>query len=407
MRAILKNFIRCPNGNIAMLFGLLMFIMLGAAGMALDYQRAVTIQTNMQEAADAALIAAVTLKATRPNMTDADVRARAKAFFDSNMRNMSSYSYSGFDVSFDPVTTQYTLAFDSKINTALLHAVDFGTIEPRIVSKAKLGKPPYLEVVMVLDNTGSMNDDGKLGDLKDAAKNLVASLHANAGAEIKIGLVPFAQYVSVGDDEEGASWLDGASPVGTFDGCVGSRGYPANTTDTDYSVNPVPETAGEPCPAALLTLTENKSVIDAAIDDMTGDGWTYIPAGLVWGWRVISAAAPFTEGATETELKDKNGTKAIILMTDGENTKSPDYPTHDNADIADANKITDELCDAIKDEDIVVYTIAFAVTDTAIKSLLEDCGSTPGHFFEPDTAGELNGAFESIAGALRNISLTQ
>ncbi len=407
MNAAFGNFRRCQSGNIAMLFGLLLFVMLAAAGVALDYQRAVTIKANMQEAADAALIAAVKLKATRPNMTDSDVQARAKAFFDSNMRNKLSYSYSDFDVSFDPITMQYTLDFDSRIKTALVHAVNFAKIEPKIVSKAKLGKPPYLEVVMVLDNTGSMNDHGKLGDLKNAAKNLVTSLHASAGADVKIGLVPFAQYVSVGDDEEGAAWLDGASPVGAFDGCVGSRGYPANTTDADYAVNPVPEITGAPCPNELLALTENKSVIDAAIDDMTGDGWTYIPAGLVWGWRIISAAAPYTEGATETELKDKNGTKAIILMTDGENTKSPDYPTHDDADIVDANKITGELCDAIKDEDIIVYTIAFAVTDAVVKTLLQDCGSTPGHFFEPDTAGELNGAFEAIGGALRNISLTQ
>lgn len=390
-----------------MLFGLLMFIMLGAAGMALDYQRAVTIQTNMQEAADAALIAAVKLKSTRPSMTDADVRARAKAFFDSNMRNMSSYSYSGFDVSYDPITMQYTLDFDSKIRTTLLHAVNFGKIEPKVVSKAKLGRPPYLEVAMVLDNTGSMKDDGKLDDLKKAATNLVSTLYSSADADVKVALVPFAQYVSVGDDKEGAVWLDDGSPGASFDGCVGSRGYPANTTDSDYAVNPVPAVDGEPCPAEILELTDERSKIEDAIDDMEANGWTYIPSGLVWGWRVISASAPFTEATTADELKDKNGVKAIILMTDGENTKSPDYPTHDDSDITDANKITDELCDAIKKENIVVYTIAFAVTDATVKTLLQDCGTTPGHFFEPDTAGELNGAFEAIGGALRNISLTQ
>ncbi len=404
---IFRKFAGADNGNIAMMFGLLLFIILASAGLALDYQRAVTIQTNMQEAADAALIAAVKHKQSRPNMTAAEVKARAQAIFESNMRNMSSYSYSNFDVRLDPATGQYTLDFDARINTTLLKAVKFAKIEPKVLSKVKLGKLPYLEVVMVLDNTGSMNSKGKLTNLKTAANNLVATLHANPDADVQIGLVPFAQYVSVGSDKKGASWLDGAAPGRAFAGCVGSRGYPANTTDTDYNVNPIPEVAGVSCANEILALTDDRTTVENAINAMRGRGWTYIPAGLAWGWRVISAEAPYSEGVTATELKDKNGLKAIILMTDGKNTKSPDYPTHNRSDIVDANKITDELCDAIKDENIIVYTIAFAVRDHAIKALLEDCGSTPSHYFEPDTASELNTAFESIAGALRNISLTQ
>ena len=414
---IFKKFAHSVSGNIAMMFGLLLFVILASAGIALDYQRAVTIRTNMQEAADAALIAAVKHKQLHPNMTIAEIEARAKAIFESNMRNMSEYTYSKFDVVFDPVAGDYTLNFDAKIETRLLQAVHFAEITPKVVSKAKLGKPPYLEVVMVLDNTGSMNSKGKLGDLKKAAKSLVATLYANPDADVKIGLVPFAQYVSVGADKSGQFWLDvpkskkkkkkKKKKSTSFKGCVGSRNYPANTTDFDYNVNPVPAVLGAPCPNDLLALTDNRTTIENAIDAMKGSGWTYIPAGLAWGWRVISAEAPFTEGVTAAELKDKNGFKAIILMTDGENTKSPDYPTHNKSDIINANKITDELCDAIKKENIIVYTIAFAVTDNTIKALLEDCGSTPSHYFEPNTTGELSAAFESIAGSLRTIALTQ
>ena len=41
-----------------------------------------------------------------------------------------------------------------------------------------------------------------------------------------------------------------------------------------------------------------------------------IPAGLLWGWRVLSPTSPFTEGATYT---DEKWVKAIVLLTDGEN----------------------------------------------------------------------------------------
>ncbi len=403
----LRNFAKCENGNIAILFGFALIGILAAAGMGLDYQRASAIKAAMQEASDAALIAAVKHKSIHPNVSDAEVRTRAEAIFKSNIKNLSSFSYSNFDLAFDPVSGQYTLKFDTMINTVLLHAVDFAEVKPRVVSKAKLGKPPYLEVVMVLDNTGSMNRKGKLSDLKKSAKNLVTSLYSNPDAEVKIGLVPFAQYVSVGKDKKGSSWLDKKTTSKSFKGCVGSRDYPANTEDRGYAVNPVPAVPGAPCPNDILAMTDNKATINNAIDSMKGSGWTYIPAGLVWGWRVISAESPFAEGLTSKDLKDKNGVKALILMTDGQNTKSPDYPTHNKSSVTNANKITDELCDAVKDDDIIVYTIAFAVSDYTIKALLEDCGSTPSHYFDAKNAAELNAAFESIAGTLRTISLTQ
>ena len=393
-----------------MLFGLAMFTILGFAGVALDYQRATAIKTDLQEASDAALLAAVKYKSSHPNVTDAEIKSRAKSLFQANLRNASSVSYSNFDLVFDPKTDQYTLKFDTKINTLLLHVVNFAEITPKVVSKAKLGKPPYLEVVMVLDNTGSMSSKGKLGDLKKSAKNLVKSLYLNPDADVKIGLVPFAQYANIGTGASGQTWLNAPakdSDGNSFKGCIGSRGYPANTTDKDYNVNPVPGVTGVACPAEILPLTDNKTKIESAIDNMKASGWTYIPAGLVWGWRVISAEAPYTEGVTSTVLRDKNGYKAIILMTDGENTRSPDYPTHNKSSVSDANKITQELCDAVKAEDIIVYTIAFAVSDTTIKTLLEDCGSTPSHYFDAKNSTELNDAFEAIAGTLRTISLTQ
>ena len=397
---------RDRRGNVAMMFGLLLIAMLSTAGMAIDFQRSAEIRADLQESADAALIAAIRLRTSRPELSNDEIKARAREFFEGNTRSDGRFSFENFDLAFNPAEDAFTLTFDAMIDTTLLRAVGFNHFKPTIRSEAALGKPPYMEVVMVLDNTGSMNDDGKLDDLKEAAHNLIATLYAHPDADVKIGLVPFAQYVSVGDDQEGASWLDGASGGG-FDGCVGSRAYPANTTDGGYAVDPVPEVAGEACPDDIQPLTASRSVIEDAIDDMDGDGWTYIPAGLAWGWRVISAAAPFTEGVTDSELEDRDGRKTIILMTDGENTKSPDYPTHNAENIVDANRITEELCEAIKDEDIVIYAIAFAVSDITVKQLLEDCGTTPGHFFEPETADELNTTFAAIAGELRSIALTR
>lgn len=402
-----RSFWKNENGNIALMFAILSFVMLGGAGMAIDYQRAASIRADLQQSADAAVLAAIRLSQNQPSLTPAQVEAKAKAFFDGNRRSKSDVATNNFKITHDPATDMYRLSFDVDIDTRLTRVIGIDNIAPSIESEATLGKPPYLEIAMVLDNTGSMNNSGKLDDLKTAATNLVTSLHSHPDADIRIGLVPFAQYVNVGSANAGASWLNGSSAPGAFDGCVGSRDYPANTQDAGFDVTPIPEVTGKPCPNAIVPLTDVQSTVNTAITNMTGSGYTYIPGGISWGWSVLSAGAPFTEGLSKTDLDDRKGKKTMIVMTDGKNTKSPDYPTHNASNITNANQLTDELCDAVKNDTIEIYTIAFAVTDMTVKHLLEDCGTTPDHYFEPDTASELIATFDKIATNLRGISLSK
>ena len=63
-------------------------------------------------------------------------------------------------------------------------------------------------------------------------------------------------------------------------------------------------------------LTNVASTINSAIDALVAKGSTVIPAGLLWGWRVISPTPPFTDGA---DYANDKVTKAIVLLTDGEN----------------------------------------------------------------------------------------
>ena len=66
-------------------------------------------------------------------------------------------------------------------------------------------------------------------------------------------------------------------------------------------------------------MTSTKSTVDTAIDALVAKGNTVIPAGLLWGWRVLSSTEPFTEGAA---YSDEKWVKAIVLLTDGENDVS-------------------------------------------------------------------------------------
>ena len=80
---------------------------------------------------------------------------------------------------------------------------------------------------------------------------------------MKIGIVPFAQYASIGTAYNAASWF--SNPGGAFKGCVGSRDYPYNTLDSDYTAHKVPGLNGAPFPDALAPLAEALAIFGIAL----------------------------------------------------------------------------------------------------------------------------------------------
>jgi hypothetical protein len=84
------------------------------------------------------------------------------------------------------------------------------------VSSRVLRQQRRAEVVMVLDNSGSMAG-AKLANLKTAAHTLVDLLFGSASVSpyAKVGLVPFTAAVNVGTDKIASGWIDlaGLSPI--------------------------------------------------------------------------------------------------------------------------------------------------------------------------------------------------
>ncbi len=108
------------------------------------------------------------------------------------------------------------------------------------------------------------------------------------------------------------------------------------------------------CPPPLTTLTPSRTQVLAAIDALSADGFTYIPAGLTWGWATLTTDVPFSEPVNPNRKLKRH----LVLMTDGENTRSPSYPHHDWTDTATSDNLMSELCINIKAQDIDVFTIA-------------------------------------------------
>ncbi len=428
-----------------------------AAGSAVDYARAVQTQTVLQAAVDAAALAG----ASDLEISDAKMKKLIKNYLVANGIEDAVAEITAVNISVNKETGKIGIDVSGKLNTSLMQLAGIPSIEIGARTEVVKGGKA-LELVLVLDNTGSMSVDGKIDTLKTAATNLVEELMKSEENGVKIGVVPFARYVNVGLASRDQTWLDvppdkagvekcGAdyqpqicTPTGNIStwmedgvkksapeqscvddltqpkvkscwmegasewhGCVGSR-----DGNMDSRIDKITDRyAGLPnlwCTGELTVLTDNKKIVKNAVNNMWTYDSTYIPAGILWGWNVLDGNQPFLSAMSVSEMKIKGGTKAMVIMTDGANTVSPAYPYHnDDASSDKADKKTKELCKSVKAAGIKVYTVAFKIEDADTIEMLRDCASDPGMAYDASNSVALTSAFSDIANKLASTHLTK
>lgn len=215
---------------------------------------------------------------------------------------------------------------------------------------------------------------------------------------------------------------------------MGSREHDLNTRDDEYSTGvPGIMDTWNWCKqiAPVTRLTADRDEIVAGFSKMKSQRYTYIPSGLAWGWRSISPVAPFADGA---DYGNGAVRKVIVLMTDGDNTRSTwgkwnglendkkswkrnlgrqalnnesDVYGHNGSSTSDANNITEELCVNIKEKGIMVYTIGFEIEeDSTTENIMKKCAGNGGQYYDADNSTELAEAFKEIGKSLLNLRLT-
>jgi hypothetical protein len=187
---------------------------------------------------------------------------------------------------------------------------------------------------------------------------------------------------------------------------VGSRNNP-HDENVSHSHIEYPGLLGVTCPGALTPLNDDKQEIKDKIDAMVATGMTYIAPGMIWGWNILTPEAPITGAKTEAEMTASGGKKAIVLMTDGDNTRSANHPWHYSSDKDDAEDKLGEVCDNVKNDNIIVFTVAFMVSDSDTVNLLKDCATDEAKAFSAEDSGALVQAFADIAGELASLRLSK
>lgn len=204
-----QAYIRDSVGAIAIMFALTAPLVITSAGMALDYAHAYLVQQRLAQAIDAAALAA-----TASSTESAEIEQKVRDFFEAN------YSAEKLGITFDPDVdvsgSEVTVSGSARYNTFFLdvigvHVIDVAA-ETTVVREIK-----GLEVVLVLDNTGSMSYDNNISKLRTASCEFVEILYGTYDSDdetdclerygsfvdaenefVKVGLVPYSTSVNVG-----------------------------------------------------------------------------------------------------------------------------------------------------------------------------------------------------------------
>ncbi len=436
---------RDERGSIAPFFAFVAIVVIAMIGMAIDYTRASFVNTKLQAALDAT---ALMLSSNAATLSSGALTTEANTYFNA--------IYTGAKLASPTITVAYSNVSSPQIvvtATASLNTTFLGlppiskpTMTVSATSTIVWGQS-RLRVALVLDNTGSMADSGKIAALQTATKNLLTQLQSIVvtNGDVYVSIIPFVKDVNVGSTYNNASWIDWTdwdaangscsksnySPMSTcqsrggtwtpaahttWNGCVTDRGPPTSTTSQpapspqNYDENVSAPVTGTPatlfpaeqygsCPLQLAGLSYNWSAMNTMVNQMTANGNTNQAIGLVWGWMSLVGGGPLTAPSMDPKYQYQ---QVIIMLTDGLNTQDRWYTNQSQIDARQQN-----TCNNIKAAGITLFTVQVNTGGDPTSTLLQNCATDSTKFFLLTSASEIITTFQTIGNSISKLHIAK
>lgn len=373
----LFRFLMGRGGNVPVMVALLAVPAMGLAGLSIDAARGYMVRSRLSSAIDAAALAAGRAIDT------GNAQADGKMYFRANMPQGTM----GASIP-DPVVLvgtdreTVTVKATAALPTTFMRVFGIDSMPIAVENQARRAQGIGLELALVLDTTGSMATDDRIGKLRSAAASLVEILYGTQAsrANLWVSVVPYTAEVNLGTNR--TTWLSADSPsAGQYSpsawrGCVEARPSPYDEDDAPPSVsrfkaflwpstlNKYPDNGDNPWPPVSDsgTYTDNNdragpnlgcgfpvqpltNVKQTVLDKIAGlravnRGGTMANLGLQAGWFTLSPRWRGLWGGTTPagmplDYRLAEMQKAVVLVTDGNNewfdyTKQPtgDYTAY-------------------------------------------------------------------------------
>jgi hypothetical protein len=250
-----KRLMACEQGAVAPLVGVCMIMLIGAVAVAVDIGRGQVAQSKLQASLDSAGLAAGSM--VGQNLDEETLTPEAEKYLHANFQGSTiDADITDFDLDLSEDETIVTLEAEATLPTTFMRI--FGKNEMKVSARSEITREMTgLEVALVLDVTGSMDDPVGGGDstkkiaaLRTAGNDLVNILFGSNDEvdDLWVGVVPFSQSVNIGTNR--ASWLSDLSTYTNQVWCNGATsGSPScsssdpfwtgNTANVSTRTNPI------------------------------------------------------------------------------------------------------------------------------------------------------------------------
>ena len=322
-----------------LIFGVYIFVLiLMVGGIGIDLMRIERDRSKLQYTLDRAVLAAADLD------QELDPKAVVRDYFEKS--NMDAYLGA---ITVDEGLGYRTVSADAnaEVRTQFMHMTGLDTLSAPAIGTAE-ERIGTLEVVMVLDVSGSMNRNNRLVNLKVAAKEFVDKiLDQSRAGSVSISIVPYATQVNAG--EPLLSKFPNVTAEHNYSHCVNFIENQYKKTDIGvteilertahfdpftYSESPI---AMPVCPiragTAIVAHTNVRQQLHDAIDAMSASGNTSIDVGMKWGAALLDpdlrpvvtglvndGIVPAEFNGKPANFNDGQTLKVIVVMSDGQNT---------------------------------------------------------------------------------------
>jgi hypothetical protein len=185
---------------------------------------------------------------------------------------------------------------------------------------------------------------------------------------------------------------------------------------------------GNACPTGnvIVPLSTNMTTLNASINALQASGSTGGHVGIAWGWYLLSPSfsSILSPASQPGNYQDDEVVKIAVLMTDGEynssycngvisgvTSTSGSGSRTDQINCAAPNghafDQAERLCDEMKEEGVIVYTVGFdIVDDQRARDLVNGCATDQSHVVMASNGNELIAAFQAIGTAIGHLRLT-
>lgn len=451
------------TGNVALLTAFCALPLIVAACGSVDVLRMTSTQERLQIMLDSATLAAASLTQS------GDMEDVVDAYMEANLPDGAAWdtlSYTTVVLDESENSRELEITANVTLKTPFLSLIGFEEQTVRAKSVA-LQAMTDIEISMVLDISSSMTGP-KVDDLRSASKAFVdMMLEGDNLNHTSINLIPFGGSVNIGDDLFSKLAVPEAADSSNIDPSDADYALEENIpyslwrfshgntcieyTNNDYDLLDMPLKSrpqvpnftryarkNDWCPrsdAVALFNSNDASDLKDRIDAMSLSDGTGMDIGTLWGAKALS---PNWRGQLGGDFSDRpydfdeaGIMKVAIIMTDGDITHQarPISPTSEvkphvqdagtnqetvrkgtvDADPAAAHNATSyfkRMCDLMKDNGVIVYTIGYKISSGSdAEARLLYCSSTPSNYYLVEDF-DLGSAFDGIAASISSLRIS-